>query len=287
MRFTLPASRRCWLGSPRGSEAIEPSREYVNATVFRAGANGRLSRYPLAAVGDANRGMALAIDLSTPAFCRIGYNATTSELFVAYDIALTREKPSVAVEFCCFYFPGALGFRGALAKYYELFPDAFRSRTPEQGLWMPFAKISQVQGWSDFGFRFKEGNDETTWDDEHNILTFRYTEPMIWWMSMPKETPRTLEAALAQARQLAEKGSARGQGPLHERLSRRRGPIRRPLLDTPWTNGAVWSMNSMPGIEGEVTDFKNKWSPAIREKLYGPSETATWTANTSIRARGT
>jgi hypothetical protein len=41
-------------------------------------------------------------------------------------------------------------------------------------------------------------------------------------------------------------------------------------LDTPWCNGAVWSMNSMPGIPGEVTDFKNKWSPAIRERLYGP-----------------
>lgn len=25
----------------------------------------------------------------------------------------------------------------------------------------------------------------------------------------------------------------------------------------------------MPGIEGEVTDFKNKWNPSIREKLYG------------------
>jgi hypothetical protein len=42
------------------------------------------------------------------------------------------------------------------------------------------------------------------------------------------------------------------------------------MLDTPWSNGAVWSMNSMPGIAGDTTDFKNKWNPAIREKLYGP-----------------
>ena len=30
---------------------------------------------------------------------------------------------------------------------------------------MPFAKISEVKGWEDFGFRFKEGNDEPLWDD--------------------------------------------------------------------------------------------------------------------------
>jgi hypothetical protein len=28
-------------------------------------------------------------------------------------------------------------------------------------------------------------------------------------------------------------------------------------------------MNSMPGIRGTVTDFKNKWSPKLREQLYG------------------
>jgi len=35
---------------------------------------------------------------------------------------------------------------------------------------MPFAKISKVQGWEDFGFKFKEGNDETAWDDRHGII---------------------------------------------------------------------------------------------------------------------
>ena len=68
-------------------------------------------------------------------------------------------------------------------------------------------KISQVEGWQDFGFRFKEGNDETEWDDAHDIITFRYTEPMTWWMPMPKDLPRTLEAALAEANRLAAKAT--------------------------------------------------------------------------------
>jgi hypothetical protein len=29
-------------------------------------------------------------------------------------------------------------------------------------------------------------------------------------------------------------------------------------------------MNSMPGVRGETTDFKNKWNPALQERLYGP-----------------
>ena len=261
-----------WHDNPRHSTPVEPGREYISATTFHAGTNGRLSRYPLAAVTDVARGVALAIDPQAPAFARLGYNARTSELFAAFDIALTREKPNAELRFCGFNFDPTLGFRGALAGYYELFPDAFQCRTPKQGLWMPFAKISQVQGWDDFGFKFKEGNDETKWDDEHDILTFRYTEPMTWWMVMPKEMPRTLDAALGEARRLAEKGNAEAKALLTSGYHDAEGRYVARLLDTPWCNGAVWSMNSMPGIAGDVTDFKNKWSPAIVEKLYGPKQ---------------
>ena len=28
---------------------------------------------------------------------------------------------------------------------------------------------------------------EITFDDEHDLLTFRYTEPSTWWVSVPRE----------------------------------------------------------------------------------------------------
>jgi hypothetical protein len=34
-------------------------------------------------------------------------------------------------------------------------------------------------------------------------------------------------------------------------------------------------MNSMPGIPGEVTDFKNQWSAAVRQRWYGPQAAGT------------
>ena len=259
-----------WLHDPRRGEEIDPGREYLNASRFHAGSNGHLSRYPFAAVADDKRGVGLGIDMARPAFHRAGFSGGSGELFLAYDIGLTSQKPTASVRICRFSFDPQWGFRSALARYYELFPDAFRCRTPQQGLWMPFAAISRVEGWEDFGFKFKEGNGETEWDDRHEIITFRYTEPMTWWMRMPTEIPRTLEAALDEVRRLAEKGDARAKALLTSGYHDEQQRFAARMLDTPWCNGAVWSMNSMPGISGEVTDFSNKWNPALRESLYGP-----------------
>ena len=272
--YTVPVSaENCsWLQDPRRSAEVEGGREYVNAATFSAGANGRLSRYPFAAVVSAHRGVGLGIDMARPAFFRAGYNAQTEELFLAYDIGLAPERPSARVRFSKFAFEPKWGFRAALARYYEIFPDHFRCRTPEQGLWMPFARISDVNDWQDFGFKFKEGANETTWDDNHGITTFRYTEPMTWWMSMPEEMPRTLENALAEARRLAvEKADARARAFLTSGFHDQKGTFAARLRDTPWCNGAVWSINSMPNISGDITDFKNKWNRQRRESLYGPN----------------
>ena len=221
--YSVPvdASGLIWLEDPRRSVPAEPGREYSHTSRFlRVGSSGRLSLYPFGAVSTDSRGVALGIDMLHPAFYRVSYNSATGELYLAYDIGLAPEKPTAHVRFCRFAFDPRQRFRGALARYYDLFPDVFRCRTPEQGLWMPFAKISDVQGWQDFGFKFKEGDNETAWDDEHGIITFRYTEPMTWWMRMPEEVPRTPESALDFARQLAEeKRRSAGPDAVYQRIS--------------------------------------------------------------------
>ncbi|MGD8501420.1 MAG: hypothetical protein PVJ86_12280, partial [Phycisphaerales bacterium] len=139
-----PPERCRWLQDPRQSSLVKPPQEYMNAGRFSVGANGRLSRYPFAAVATGDRGIGLGIDMARPAFFRVGYNAGVKELFLAYDIGLAPEKPTARLRFCKFTFDPKWGFRAALARYYEIFPAYFRCRTPEQGLWMPFAKISDV-----------------------------------------------------------------------------------------------------------------------------------------------
>ncbi len=265
-----------WFDTPRRTEPIDARSEWMNASRFtRIGANGRLSRYPLGGVGSERQGVALGIDMARPAFYRIGYNAATGELFLAYDIGLTPEKPTAHVRLCRFTFDARLQFRGALDRYYKLFPDSFKCRTPEQGLWMPFAKISQVEKFEDFGFKFKEGNGETAWDDAHGIITFRYTEPMTWWMRMPRDVPRTLDAATAYAKQLAEKkGNLESKTLVTSGYRDDEGNLVARMLDTPWCNGAVWSMNSMPNIPGTPNHFYVNWNAKLKNQLYGPQRKA-------------
>jgi len=271
----VPAEGCRWLHDPRRTTSADPGREYTNASSFAAGSNGRLSRYPFAAVATSTGGVALGIDMAEPAFFRAGYNAATEELFLAYDLGLAHEKSTAHVRFCKFTFDPKWEFRAALDSYYRIFPESFRRRVEQQGLWMPFAKISRVKDWQDFGFRIKEGNDETPWDDVHGILTFRYTEPMTWWMRMPADMPRTMEAALREAERLAkDKHDAQAAALFTSGYHDEKGQYCARFLDTPWCNGAVWSINSMPGIAGEITDFETKWNEEIRQKLYGPRKTA-------------
>lgn len=241
----------------------------------QVGVNGRQSKYPLVAIVGKDKqgneaGFALGVDLGTPSFFRLGYNEKTSELFVVVDLALTKEMPKTTLNFVEYFFEAQHGFLGATAQYYHLFRDYFQSRTPEQGVWMPFASISKVPQFEDFGFKIKEGDSETAWDDAHNILTFRYTEPMTWWMPMPKEAARTYEAALEIVHKEAAKGNKNAQALLKCGMKTVDGTFAHQFLDTPWCVGVVWSFCDIPNIDGG--GFALKWSKEIADKLYGKAD---------------
>ncbi|HRU19556.1 MAG TPA: hypothetical protein P5125_04290 [Kiritimatiellia bacterium] len=270
-----PDGSLTWFHHPRRAFTLDRTQaEALNTASAPLGANGRLSRYPFGAVAVAGKGCAVGLDPATPLFFRIGCQPQTRELYLACDIGFAPEKRTADFRFCVFDFKAADGFRGALARYYELYPDAFVTRIRKQGIWMPFAPISQVEGWQDFGFRFKEGIDETAWDDAHDILTFRYTEPMTWWMTLKGEGPRTLARGREEAKRLAATGSSAARAWESSAFEDERGLRPGRVLDTPWCNGVVWSINSAPGVPGAVTDFSNKWNAAYLERTYGASRKA-------------
>ncbi len=261
-----------WLADPQRTQATEPPSEYSITSRFAAVGTTRLSKYPLAAVAQGKAGRAIGIDMGKPAVYRLAYAAGSRELLIAYDLGLAPEKPSAEVRLCYYDFDATWGFRAALQKYYDTFPDYFRCRTPEQGIWMPFAKISEVQGWEDFGFKFKEGDNETGWDDQHGFLTFRYTEPHTWWMRMSKDMPRDMETAIAYAKKLAAgKGhnAQRAKSFFNCAYYDENGQYCVRFRNTPWCNGAVWSVNSAPGVKGDVTDWKLAWNADYVAKHYG------------------
>ena len=276
--YTVPQAKEglTWFHHPRRTiDLAEAKDEIMNTTRHPVGASGQLSRYPFGAVASAGKGCAVGIDPATPLYFRTGCQPQTRELFLACDIGLAPEKRVASFRFCVFDFNAEDGFRGALARYYEIFPEAFATRVRDQGVWMPFAAISKVKGWEDFGFRFKEGDGETAWDDAHDILTFRYTEPMTWWMALKGGGPRTLARGVEEAKRLAAAGNKAAQAWVSSAFVDEKGRTPGRVLDTPWCNGVVWSMNSAPGVAGAVTDFTNKWSADSVERRYGESRQAT------------
>jgi hypothetical protein len=309
LSFTLPVDAAGWNWGDdiRRERQIAGDGEFANVTSIGGGATGTQSVYPFAAVYQGTSGVALGLDMGIPAVYRVGYHAGLKRLFITFDYGLSPETAafpgSANFRFVLYQFDGRQGFRGALQKYMDIFPEYFVTRSKQQGLWMPFTHVGRVAGWEEFGFRYHEGDGNVAWDDEHDILSFRYTEPMTWWMAMPKELPRTMEEALQFRDQLVSTGDNRKRQMAQvSQLAAMYNDAGQPALlfrDTPWANGAVWSLNPNPWLGGTpppTSDPPNAgasqpanpgattsgtpelplngatvhWNPAIRERLYGP-----------------
>jgi hypothetical protein len=295
--FALPwdAAGWRWGDDIRRRRVIQGRGEFVNQVSVRCGATGTQSLYPLAAVWNEQAGLALALDMARPSVYRVGCHAGLKLLFIAYDFGLVRDTerfPGGAdFRFVLFDFEPAWGFRAAWQRYMEVFPDHFVVRAREQGLWMPFTDVSKVEGWQDFGFKFHEGNNNVPWDDEHGVLSFRYTEPMTWWMPMARDRPRTLAEALRARDELAASGNeSQRRFAAVTRTAAMHDEAGQPALlfrDEPWCHGAVWSLNPNPWLGTGVANGRSRpdagasrastnaatmhWNESIKEKLYGPA----------------
>jgi hypothetical protein len=277
--FALPIDANGWRWGDdiRRSRVIRGRGEYGNTVAVRCGATGTMSLYPLAALSDDRTGIALALDMGAPAQYRLAYHAGTKQLFIAYDFGLAKETqhfPSSAdFRFVLYRFDPQWGFRAAFQKLTTIFPQYFVIRSHDQGLWMPFTDISTVQGWQDFGFRYHEGDNNVPFDDAHGILSFRYTEPMTWWMPMKKGLPRT-EAEALRVRDEWAAGSNEERRRMAQvtRGAAMTDPDGHPYLlfrSEPWNDGAVWSLNPNPDLPGTPNAATVYWNEAVRQRLYG------------------
>ncbi|MBP5622013.1 MAG: hypothetical protein J6X44_08365, partial [Thermoguttaceae bacterium] len=264
----------------------------------------------------------LAIDPDYPALFRIECNGETNELYIAFDVALTKEKPDAEFHIAPLSWEldrdgqsarlttlkqtsgvknvpfGSNPFRACFDAYRQAYPKSFFVRAVKQGNWMAFAKISNVPNDEDFGFQFKEGIDELAEDDARNVSSFRYTEPMTWWQQVPKSetSPKSIESAYQTAKELAinnekdDKGRpkyavAEARSLMTTGFQDKEGKPYGKLLDTPWCDGVVWSLNDAPGLvdlvrQGKLNNannkdveliagFATKWSDEIADGLYG------------------
>jgi len=269
--FAVPLEAIGWQWGQSADEArpIEPVGQYGSFNIIEAGSTGQLSNYPLANVAGPAGAVNLAIDPRRPALYRLGFSGSAKLLYLAFDIALPSallgQPASAELSFDIFPSDPAWGFRAALERFYALHPDVYQVRCPDQGIWQAFAKISPIQGWEDFGFKFKEGDNEVAWDDAHDILTFRYSEMGTYWLSMPPEMPRTYDHAVALMEQRAADPNAPGhvlaKATLESGMHDRDGRYMMLFKKEPWCDGAVFSLNPSPSLTG-FTQAEVAWGEA-------------------------
>ncbi len=154
------------------------------------GLNGAHSKYPTSALSLPNRGgLSLAVRMDEPVCHRIGYNKALGVMYIALDFGLLSgvrpmdgDAPGHSAPFRILLYrhDPAWGFRSALQRYYDFFPDFFTRRLKREGGWFVWGDMSKTEGALDAGFMFHwgpEGNDAIKWDNAHNATALLYIEP--------------------------------------------------------------------------------------------------------------
>ena len=137
--YSLPVGRKgwAWWGAPRESQTIEPGRNYQALSVpSRIGKRGRLSAYPLCSLsGPKGQGQTVAVPPTHPR-CHL-FQYAGGQLVTTFYLALSPEagqaKSRRSVRLVMYRHDSAWGFRDAVRRYAELFPDYFRPRAEAKG----------------------------------------------------------------------------------------------------------------------------------------------------------
>ena len=225
---------------------------------------GTISFYPLNAVSIDGKGESLGIDLSTPIVYRLGASANEG-LFAEFDIAtspLTVKFPNRAFfKLSHFNFDDSWGMRAALKNYYNIYPQAFKKRVVNEGIWLPFTPLRSIPHWEDFGFAFHE----TSWNtkDEKDgmklptiisdkgtgVFSFQYTEP--WDIQLPIKNKNLSYDSIVNGNMIPDQQLEYIKNSVTEDKNGR-WQIRR--LETPWfTSG--WAMSITTNCDPELSGF--------------------------------
>lgn len=262
--FVLPVQAEGWTWGHdiRRAEPIESNREFTNQVRVSVGATGGISQYPFGCVSGGQNGVGIASQMDWPSVYRIFYNGPNRQLVMAWDFGLTKKTaawPSSNARFRCTLFrlpPGqaAWGFRAAAQRFYRLNAAGYERRAKAEGIWIPFTDPSIVQNVGDFGIAYHEGDNSIKSDDALGILSFRYTEPMSYWMPMPPSMPRTYEEAIGLLHRNAE-GQAKdatardfSRAVLSSGTQEPNGRFNLEFRNEPWANGAVFVLNPNPEL---------------------------------------
>jgi len=274
-----------WWDDIRTKRPAASDFEYGNLQSSMVGANGNISLYPFGCVTAENKGLALGVPPSQqPRVTRIAYNGRTKLFFVAFDIALAPQgdlagHDAVTLAVTRYAVDPSWGFRDAAAKFYGLFPESYQRRAKKEGIWMPFTDPAKITNAEDFQFAYHEGDNSVVTDRKSGVQSFRYVEPMSYWMPMPKTEKRTYDNALAMLKTEAAKPVKdptntnyqgdlvrQSQAVLNSGTQDAQGRYNITFRNEPWCDGALFVLNPNP----RLPHAPDQWTKARLNNLGKP-----------------
>lgn len=182
VRVAIPigeATGQTWWDDINDRRTIEAGKSYSRTASWYG--LREVSIYPLCAVTDQEDGLSLAVPADEPRVFRLRYDP--GALVAEFDLGLSPEATKLGgatADFKLYLYSHdpRSGFRGALQRYYDLFPAYTKRRVEEAGIWLlGFRPEAMACPW-DFGFKFDEGaQSHALYDETHDILSYVYTEP--------------------------------------------------------------------------------------------------------------
>ncbi len=174
------------------------SKNHTYQFIGGYGSGQNQSLYPFGAVTYGGTGVALGWPMSNPRFFNESFTYSSSGLYTL-DIyptlglsTCTPQFPSSAsFDVCLFSFNGASYFRGALSKYYSIYPSSFQCRTNQQGIWSLWVGQGFESYATDMGLKFMEAQFEDneisliSRDQQYGYLSMEYTESWNTWHPLP------------------------------------------------------------------------------------------------------
>jgi len=130
--IAIPDRPVTWHDDVRACREAQPGGIYHNT--ISADETGRLpmSVYPFGCITTPDRGLAIGVPPDAPCVSHVEYDADARELRLIYHLGLSplTDPPSEAhLRAVVFEFDPEWGFRAALARYQQLYPEAFAVRT--------------------------------------------------------------------------------------------------------------------------------------------------------------
>ena len=221
--FALPLAQASWQWWDSVAEARTDPDDFTELAYLERGLqyglNGVSSKYPIGAVTwPQHAGLTLGVRMDEPVVHRIAYNPGLRLFYIAFDFGLVPEprqkgRPLSEAPFRILLYrhDPSWGFRSALQRYYDFFPEFFTNRVESQGGWYVWGNVEDTEGALEAGFRFHWGPqaiEAVRYDNENGLLAFNYIEPELFQLTMGDyDRAPAADEALTRLRKLADADS--------------------------------------------------------------------------------